>query len=100
MALLLSLSVKMSLSLGIDTLQDCHGVASLPSRLGVQADLYGLSKLYLSKPSVCCRNVRPEEESTQSLDAKVDLVRAAAAAEQGGEIGQDGSEDCALYELD
>ena len=42
----------------------------------------------------------PGEESSQSLNATVDLVRAAAAAEQGGEMGQDGSEDCALYELD
>ena len=42
----------------------------------------------------------PGEESNQSLPADVDLVRAAAAAEQGGEISQDGSEDYALYELD
>ena len=100
MAPLLLTAVKTSLPLGIDILMYCHSVAPLPSKLCIQADLHGLSELHLSKPSACCRNVRPGEESSQSLNANVDPLRAAAAAEQGGEVGQDASEDCALCELD
>ena len=75
-------------------------VAPLPSTVCIQADLHGLKEPDLSEPSACCRRVRPGEESSQSLNAKVNLVIAAAATEQGGEAGRDTSEDCALYELD
>ena len=62
--------------------------------------MHGMSGPGLSRPSACCRKARPKEESSQTYNVGVDLVRATAAAEQGGELGQDSSEDRALYELD